>query len=107
MEFEAIEIGGRIIQLSVKTAEKVRVRRKFLARKNARITKELIKTNLLPNKNGTGNKHAYTITESYTIRKRDKTTSETRQAIINGQNIARKNNFENEWQKMKVSAFKI
>jgi hypothetical protein len=107
IEFETMEIGGQHIQVSVKTADKIRARRRKLAQKNARISKELREARLLPNHHGTGNKHAFCITPKYSVRKRDKTASETRQAIIHGQNIARKNDLNAEWEKAKATAFKI
>ena len=57
LEFETMVIGGQHIQVSVKTADKIRIRRKFLAQKDARISKELREARLLPNINGTDNKH--------------------------------------------------
>lgn len=107
IEFETMEIGGQYIQISAKTADKIRVRRKALALKSARISRELREARLLPNINGTGNKHAFCITPKYSARKRDKTASETRQAVIMGANVARKNDLEAEWQKMKAEALKI
>ena len=107
LEFETMEIGGQIVQLSVKTADRVRRRREVLAKKNRRISRELKEAGLLPNSVGSNGRHAKCITPSYTVRKRDKTTSETRQAIIHGQNIARKNDLDAEWQKMNIAAFKI
>jgi len=102
-----MEIGGQTIQVSIKTASKIRARRITLARKNARISKELREARLLPNIHGTGNKHAVCITPKYSVRKRDKTSSETRQAIIHGETIARKNELDNEWERAKAIAFKI
>lgn len=107
LEFETMEIGGQIHRVSVKTADRVRRRREVLAKKDRRVSRELKESGLLPNSIGSNGKHAKCITPSYTVRKRDKTTSETRQAIIHGQNIARKNDLDAEWQKMKAESIKI
>ena len=107
IQFETMVIGGQTIQVSVKTAEKIRLRRITLARKDARISRELREARLLPNPNGKGNKHAVCITPKYTTRKRDKTESETRRAIIDHSKTARKMGLEGAWQKMKTEAFKI
>jgi hypothetical protein len=69
IEFEAIIIGGRRVIVSAKTAEKIRIRREALKRKDARIAQEMKAAHLLPTQTVTNGRHASYIAEPFNTRK--------------------------------------
>ena len=69
IEFEAIIIGGRRVTVSVKTANKIRARRKQLAERDKRIAQEMRAAHLLPTETVTNGRHASYISEPFSTNK--------------------------------------
>lgn len=93
IQYTPIVIGGRKIMVSVKTADRIKDRRRVLREKDNRVAQELREAMMLPKNHGSNSRHASFVAEAFTTRGRDLSSDTVAKAYKTARNMG----LQQEW----------